>query len=312
MDATRPAAAREAKIVAAFDGSRAGFDAVALGRLLAETTGATLLVADVFPYNALFSPSVTLDPAIEACLMRAAGQRLRQVEDALAGFDRWAHHMRAALPAARALHTLAREQAAQMIVVGSSHRHGIGRVEPGATAEGLLHDARVPVLLAPAGWRHRRPDRLRTVGAGFDGSAGAVQALSAAAMLAAAMGVTLRAIAVFEPPDRALTADARRATVARMRSDLWLRLDEVVAVLPEVVDIETDLIDGDPLEILSRESSAVDVLAVGPAGAVTSALVWRSRSPLLVVAGGGEHPLDGLAGPETAAPLAAYAGSIEP
>jgi nucleotide-binding universal stress UspA family protein len=312
MDATRPASAREAKIVAAFDGSRAGFDAVALGRLLAETTGATLLVADVFPYNVLFSPSVTLDPAIEACLMRAAGQRLQQVEEALAGFDRWVHHMRAALPAPRALRALAREQAAQMIVVGSSHRRGIGRVEPGATARGLLHDARVPVLLAPAGWRHRRPDRLRKVGAGFDGSAGAIQALSAAATLAAAVGVTLRAIAVFEPPDRALTTEARRATVARLRSDLWLRLDEIVAELPEVVDIETDLIDGDPLEILARESSALDVLAVGPAGAVTSALLRRSRSPLLVVAGGGECPLAGLAGPEADAQLAAHAASSWP
>jgi nucleotide-binding universal stress UspA family protein len=53
---------------------------------------------------------------------------------------------------ARGLQAIAEEAGASLIVVGSSHRSGIGRVFAGGVAESLLDGAPVPIAVAPHGY----------------------------------------------------------------------------------------------------------------------------------------------------------------
>ena len=68
--------------------------------------------------------------------------------------------------APRALHEVAEDEDADVIVLGSTHRGGLGRVLPGSVGERLLHGAPCAVLIAPSGFAGRerleiRADRRR-------------------------------------------------------------------------------------------------------------------------------------------------------
>jgi nucleotide-binding universal stress UspA family protein len=60
---------------------------------------------------------------------------------------------------ARGLQAIAEETGAALIVVGSSHRSGIGRVFAGSVAESLLAGAPVPGRRASGGQHRRAPRR---------------------------------------------------------------------------------------------------------------------------------------------------------
>ena len=186
------------RIVVGFDGTESGADAVALGRDLAETAGARLIVAYVPPLSAVASPLLAGDRVIERALRVAAEDVMRHAGPGLEGHAGWERRIHPATPAARGLHEVAETVGADLIVVGSTHRHGPGRIVPGTTAETLLHGSRFPVMVAPAGWRSTAGHVFATLGAGFDGSPQSRSALSAAASLARVMGGSLRAIAAFE------------------------------------------------------------------------------------------------------------------
>ena len=295
------------RILAGFDGTESGLDALALARRLAEGCGARLDVAYIAPLNVTFVPALQEDPVVERTLREAAQDVLRRAAPALEGFDAWESCSHATLPAARGLHELADELDADLIVVGSTHRRGLGRIVPGTTAEKLLHSSRHPVLVAPAGWRERSGGAFSVIGAGYDGSAESMSAMSAAAALARLTGASLRAIAAFERPDPAnpifaLTSHGYGEIVGDLRDSLADRLDEAAAALPRGVDIDTRVLDGDPAEVLTAESAGLDLLAVGSRGygalrsvilgTHTGELVWRSRCPVLVVPRGVEHPLE--------------------
>jgi nucleotide-binding universal stress UspA family protein len=80
-----------------------------------------------------------------------------------------------------------------LIVLGSTHRGGLGRVMPGSVAERLLNGAPCPVAVAPRGYE---PRELRVIAVGYDGSAEATAALELATALGEAADATLRVIAV--------------------------------------------------------------------------------------------------------------------
>src|SRR5690349_16212972 len=90
------------------DGGPGGDDALALGEMLAEATGAELLRTQL--------PKGHSVP--------------------------------------NALHREAERLGCDVLVVGSSHRAGVGRVLAGSTTERLLHDATCPIAVAPRGYRN--------------------------------------------------------------------------------------------------------------------------------------------------------------
>lgn len=292
-------------IVAGFDPSPSGFDAVALGRELAAATGARLIVAYVY-LEAVSAIDIVPPPELIAQRREEALATVERASIVLEGFDAWAPVVHASEPAARGLHEVADRAGAELIVVGSTHRHGLGRVMPGSTGERLLHGSAHPIAIAPAGWRG---SVIETIGAGFDGSTESRAALSAAAALARATGASLRALSVFEAPDPAnpvyaVTSHGYGEIISELRDVRRRRLEAAMADLPCGADAGTHVIDGHPSEVLARESDRLDLLVLGSrgygalratlVGSVAHQLAGSARCPLVLVPRGVEHPLAGL------------------
>ena len=302
-------------IVAGFDNSPSGYDAVALARRLSAVTDARLIVAYI--YTEVLS-AIDIVPPPELVAQRR-DEALRTVERAsivLDGFERWERVAYASERAARGLHEVADRAGAELIVVGSTHRHGLGRVVPGATGERLLHGSACPIAIAPAGWRGVA---IEAIGAGFDGSQESLAALAPAPTLADATGASLRALSAFEAPNPAnpvyaVTGHGYTEIMGELREMRRAQLDQAVAVLPIRVDADGRVIEGEAAEVLAAESERLDLLVLGSrgygalratlAGSVTHALAGTSRCPLVLVPRGVARPLAGLVrpnGPCTAA-----------
>src|SRR5687767_10570997 len=293
-------------IVAGFDNSPSGYDAVALGRRLAAATDARLIVAHIYT-EVLSAIDIVPPPELVAQRRKEAQRTVERASIALDGFDRWEPVAYASEPAARGLHEVADRAGAELIVVGSTHRHGLGRVVPGATGERLLHGSACPIAIAPAGWSG---DAIETIGAGFDGSPESRAALAAASTLALAAGASLRAVSVFEPPSPAnpvyaVTGRGYTEVMRELREMRRAQLDDALEELPSRVDADGQVLDGIPAEVLAAESERLDLLVLGSrrygalratlAGGIAHALAGTSRCPLLLVPRGVTRPLEGLA-----------------
>lgn len=136
----------------------------------------------------------------------------------------------------------------------------------------------------------------RTVVVGVDGSTGSDEAAHAAAVVAAAAGARLVVLRAFDwPADgvAGLPADVDGRAVARGSSQV--RLTWLVAQLAQFVpadQIESRLVDGEPVQALREATADAALLVVGAhgqawhsgatLGSVTAALARRSPCPLLV------------------------------
>jgi nucleotide-binding universal stress UspA family protein len=182
---------------------------------------------------------------------------------------------------ARVLHELtAGDPAIGLLVLGSAHREGLGRVVPGGVAERLLSGATLPVAVAPRDYRDRAAagapvgaealaDEVRVVAVAFDASAEASAALELATTIARLAEATVRVIAVGEaaaPADRAagpaMIGDARG-----WAAGLKDKLHDAVAALPRELRALPIYERGDPARrLLARAEEGVDLLVMGSRG----------------------------------------------
>jgi nucleotide-binding universal stress UspA family protein len=148
------------KILVGYDGTGHGRDALALGKLLAETQGGRLVIAGV----------VAEDPdyADLAREVEWAAQEVAGAVEIIAGRS-----------PARALKELGEEIRADLIVLGSSVHGRLGGVKLGRTGRSLFQGAPCAVALAPTGFRGADAG-LRVIGVGVDGSEESREALAAA------------------------------------------------------------------------------------------------------------------------------------
>jgi nucleotide-binding universal stress UspA family protein len=199
-------------VVVGFDGTERGADAVRLGALFARTAGRALRVVMVEPEP----PDVhRLASEVEPLL-----EPLGVPADAVPIDGR---------SPARVLQELAEAGDVGMLVVGSTHRAGLGRVMPGSVAERLLTGAPCPVAVAPRGYE---PLDIRVIAVGYDGSPEATNALDLAAAIGQAAGATLRVIAVRVQVTTAAGAQAEAIAAASGAPDLQSRLHSAVSGLP--------------------------------------------------------------------------------
>jgi nucleotide-binding universal stress UspA family protein len=302
-------------ILVGFDSRPEAADALALGRRLAEQSGATLLVATVLPYG----PSPALErETFESWLPEDTKQVFDPILPHLEGLDFRLHALGGGSPA-RKLHELAEDQQVDLIVVGSTHRGALGRVLPGSVGERLLHGATCPVAIAPRGlatadWK------LERLGVAYDGSNEARVAVDHAAALARAGSVPLRVIGVVDPfvpaPfDRAVPREIEAArklgeSVDERRHRLLEELlQQAVADRCSGVDAGYEVLVGDPPERLISASSDLDLLVLGSRGygplrhvllgGVSSAVTRGAQCATLVVPRG-EEERESPRGEETA------------
>ena len=204
---------------------------------------------------------------------------------------------------------LARAEAADLIVLGSTHRGPLGRVVPGAMAGRLLGEAPCAVAVAPPGfgkaadgydgWRPLsggvEDPGPRVIGVGFDGSHAAREALDAAVELALPNNAALRVYTVARnyahPP--AAASDGRMPGMPSEAQALRELLHEAVAELPAEARALPVFLRGNPAEELIRATEAgVDLLVLGSRrggplrralhGGVSNAVMAMASCPVLI------------------------------
>jgi nucleotide-binding universal stress UspA family protein len=209
------------------------------------------------------------------------------------------------LSPARALHLVAEDLHADLIVMGSA-RHGvIGRLLAGSTVRSTLAGAPCPVAVAPGGYAGGRPER---IGVAYDGSPEARHALEVAAAIARDTGARLRIAHVVSPPVEIVApmypfaygnhdwARHGEVEISQARSEV----ERVVADLGPDVEAEGEVLFGHSRKELAGLTEFLDLLVTGsrgwgPArqvllGGTSNHLVHNAVCPVLVVPRGAGHP----------------------
>jgi nucleotide-binding universal stress UspA family protein len=298
-------------ILVGYDPKSADLSPVDFAAAAARFTGAPLVVASVLPGGSVL-------------------ERLSGGEHGHAGSDEGAldevrSHLKAAgveatfdavrhtTPARGLAHAVERAQPA-LLVLGSTHRGGVGRVLPGSTAERVIHGAPCSVVVVPHGHEIHQ-DGVSTVGAAFAPTPEGREALRAAAMLAHAAQARLRVVMVLDPKHAeeespGLMADQHRDhdptedVAARHSIDAERVLRDAISELAGRVESEPDILFQDPADGIVAASRNVDLLVMGSRaygplravmlGGVSRQVTAKASCPVLVLPRGAEDQLDAL------------------
>jgi nucleotide-binding universal stress UspA family protein len=169
-----------ADLIISYDGTQNDDDALALGKLLAQT-GSSVALAYV-------RHSKEFDPRREQVAQHDAEQRLERGGALLDGPV--ARHVIVGASTGEALGELAQREGASIIVFGSDYRTPLGRAEPGTSAQRLLDGGPVAIAVAAAGLRANPDSAIGTVAVPFAGPVND-DARATAAALAAKLGATV-------------------------------------------------------------------------------------------------------------------------
>jgi nucleotide-binding universal stress UspA family protein len=292
-------------ILVGVDASERSSDAIAFAHRVASASGATIVVANVFPYD----PGRMAKPELCRALEREAVALVDRMSDGLGdlGEGRVRTLVAARISPAHGLQELADREHADLIVVGSSHVGTAGRVMPGSTGERLLHGASCAVAIVPQGYRTTAAE-LHRIGVAYNGTRESVAALRSAVDIARAAGGELRVIRVMEMLDYGMPALMSGPGYVRFRKDVEHdfreELDEAMRGLPADIHAQSAAYAGEPEEQLPRESRTLDVLVTGSrgygplhaviVGGVSGRLVRDAACPVVVVPRGVDHPLGEL------------------
>ena len=267
-------------IVVGYNGSAQAEDAVALGKLIADATGASLTLAGVYYFSLRLGGR---DPV----LRDVEAEHIRQLEETAASVDARADAVSSSSPA-HGLHMLAEETGADLVVVGSAHHGKAGQILAGSVGMGLLHGSPCSVAIAPHGYAGRAPLGITEIAVGFDGSPEASTALTDALELARASGATVKLVVVAEPPPIVYgKAGGPNYSWHAMKEDLKAvmreRLDKAMASLPDDVHVEAELVEGHAKEALAEMAADGGLLVLGSRayGPLRRVLLGSVSTPLM-------------------------------
>ncbi|HYN49323.1 MAG TPA: universal stress protein [Thermoleophilaceae bacterium] len=278
------------KIIVGYDGSERSQDGLALGKLIAEASGADLVVAGVFEFDRRWG-------GVDPYLQEAEADHAREIERAAAAVGAEAEAIPSSSPG-RGLHELAEEIGADLVVVGSSHRSRAGQVLAGNVGTALLHGSPCSVAIAPHGYATGSDPQLAEIVVAYDGSPEAQMALEDAIALARPSEALLKLVTVAEPPvisygkggGSSQGWQTLKETVEAMMRD---GLEQATASIPDDVRLESVLVNDEPataLAQIARNDGALLMLgsrAYGPLrrvllGSVATKLARTAPCPLIV------------------------------
>jgi len=290
------------KIIVGHDLNDGGRDALALAQAISEPTGATLVVAGVVP--------VPAQPFQFPAAWSEAERRMKaEIEQAAAAVGAEAETLPSSSPA-RGLYFLAEEIDADLVVVGSSARGKAGRLFAGGVGLGLLQGSPCAVAIAPRGYRGHDDGGLNTIVVGYDGTHESDLALRDAIVLAEAGTCKLKLVSVAEVPPILHGEDAGHSHYRELRiaieKQVGERLDQARMTIPDEIDAEAIVVNGDPAEEIAAAARLADVLVVGSRaygplrrvllGSVSSTLIRSAPCPVIVHPRGAEAEADAEAG----------------
>lgn len=213
--------------------------------------------------------------------------------------------------AARGLHRAIEEDGAGLAVVGATARGTSGRALVGSTAERVIHGSPCAVAVVPHDYEGTG---LNNIGVAYTESPEGEEALRAAVGLAARAGdARLRIITVLREEAGTLAAPRRGERAAEVlpeeiaaRHHLSARagVDAALAEAGGAMDVDVELIYGDPAEGLIGFTSTLDLLVMGSRaygprravllGGVSRKVTAAARCPVIVLPRGAERALGAL------------------
>jgi nucleotide-binding universal stress UspA family protein len=290
------------EIIIGVDGTERGEDAVVFGRQLAAVAGARILLANVFPYEDIRGRATSI--AYRETLREASEEVLEAVRERY-GLQASTRSLASTSPA-HALHALAGDENAALVVVGSSHVGRARRVLPGSTGECLLHGSPCAVAVVPKGYRETEHAAPRRIGVGIDGSDEATAALRGAAELARALDAQIDLIRAFAPG----VAPVDAQMLADLEIDARTQFDDSVKALPPALNGAATFTEKDPADLLIERSHELDLLVIGSRGygplhavllgGVSGRVIREGACPVIVVPRGAKVPLEALLAAGTA------------
>ncbi|MGV9827162.1 universal stress protein [Gordonia sp. NPDC003429] len=185
-------------IVVGYVQGEGGLGGVQLGAMLAEAMKTELIVATVVP-----KPWVTPSPAkVDAEFVQWTDQVVERARTEVTEYMeiyppdlQWRFQRLDHRTASSALMAFADEVNAAALVISSTGDSQLGQIQPGATADSLLHRSKVPVGISPRGYRSPKDGQLKRVTVALaDGGPDAIAVVARARELADRMSVPLRVI----------------------------------------------------------------------------------------------------------------------
>ncbi|MGN6871573.1 MAG: universal stress protein [Solirubrobacteraceae bacterium] len=282
-------------IVVDFHDADRSRDALALAWRLGDLPAARLVTVSSYDHH-LYSRLPRLDAWFAAVrrAMAAAGEAKRLLGDGPAAVTR----VVAAASPAQALREVAERVKADLIVIGSAAGTQPGRVGAGEVGRQLAQGASCAVAVAPAGFAHV-DGGLSPVGVGFDGSRESRVALAGAASAANSLGSGLRVISVVKRPVAAHPTFARPGH-AGLHDQRRSEINQALDALPVHPAAKLIVTEGEPTEVLLDCSRELGLLVLGSRGygplrrvllgSVSSGVLDRAASPVMIVPRGAERP----------------------
>jgi nucleotide-binding universal stress UspA family protein len=289
--------AHDTHILVGVDASPRAVDALALAGAFARTLDAPVTIANVRP--PVPQPWLPGNEDLKARL-RSESERVLGEARATLG-DRAGVSTRSVVDssAPKALHRLADELGASLVVVAQTHRGRVARL--GGVAERLIHASSCAVAVAPPGLAEHPPaPGFGDIAVAFDASPESVAALGQAVALAERGGGSLRVDGIVDVSATAWNAlpmdgyyeEMRDALATGLRGDIEQALSD--AGRPGAAEVH--LFDGAVAETLLKAAEGAGLLVCGsrgwgPVGAallgsVSNRLAHSAPCPLLAVPDG--------------------------
>lgn len=289
-------------LLVGFGAQEHGAAALHLGAMLGRSADEALVVACVAPRR--WVPGMArIDAEYQEYVTRLVDAALARARDTLPSDIRAEviRHDARSVPAG--LLELVEQTQARLLVLGSSSTGGFGRVTLGSVPDRILHTAKVPVALAPRGFRSGSSGTVRRVTAAYGGVRDADDLVVAAAGVAAGVGASLRiaSFAVWSRPDYTMRLGSEgedqvlQDWLAELRRNVADVLQQVESLTTVPPDIETVVgrgagwsdslldIDWDEGDVLVVGSSSAGPAASVFLGSRASKIVRHSPVPVVVV-----------------------------
>ena len=251
------------RIAVGIDGFPEGRDAAALGQLLAEASGAELMLVAVHsPALLPFPPELGYKSQLKQSQLV-----LREVRDSLAPGARTLTATDHSVP--RGLHRVVHRHHRDLLIVGASRHAPEGHVRIGKRTRQLLCQFECALAVAPRGM-HADPGRaLRRIAVGYDGSPESESALAFAGSIAGAAGAALHVQTVVDDRVPVFARSALGGAIQLEWNEVikaeMEELRQTAAVAGEKMGVPLDIgvTCGRPAYVLLELSETVDLLVIG-------------------------------------------------
>lgn len=292
------------KYLVGYSSDQGGSEALALGGLLARSSGGSIVVCTVVPETWGHPSMARVDLEYANFLDQHAKKVLSKARELVDKNVPAEFVARTASSGREGLLQVAADIGADCIVLGSARAASLGRFAEGSVTSGILRSASLPVALAPKGYQPRPQARIKRVSCAFSGAGDSVGFARRSIELCQSFNVPLR-LATLIVRDKQMYPtgagySAENLVSNQMKRQAKVAQDEVIGGWNSSVGLTGAIGDGktwraaiDSLGWLDEEVIVVGSSGLGPflrvfLGSNSGKIVCNSPVPCIILPRGGE------------------------